>query len=430
MVYKNTSATITKNSSTDAEDITISVTPEKDILTENFENNDAEARDDVCIDSPNLKADKLEQNSSIKSVTSNEPTLLFSYIKFKRWASVVKRCRSLGNEKSEAGIWVVETNNDGSIRWKSLPLHQACENGAPSEVVKALLEAYPYAVQMKDSGGDLPLHLACRERASKAVLLTLLEADPKASKVADDEGRLPLHLACRQGADVEVIDQMLIYYHRASRIQDSYFLLPLHWACAQNANASIVKSLLRAHPHAVDEKDKWGRSALSLAHASTNPEKDDIVHALQKDPSYWTTTLLNEVGGLKTEVEEQKRTIEKTDNKAALLEIKLAEVTKTSALAAQSYRELKDELEAENECLKDKIKRLSRKNESQEEIIEKLKKNNNHIENQIKTMNVQLESIATVFRGMEDKRMQLLKFTGDMEESLQKAANIIGDDHF
>jgi len=173
------------------------------------------------------------KQSSNKSVTSDSPTLLYTYIKSGKWASVLKRCKSPENSKSEAETWIVEKNMDNSIRWKLLPIHEACENGAPSDVVKALLDAYPYAVKMKDLGGDLPLHSACCERCSEMVILTLLQANPEASSEANGEGRLPLHLACRQGVDIDVIDKLIACYHRAVQTPDFYSLLPLHWACAQ-----------------------------------------------------------------------------------------------------------------------------------------------------------------------------------------------------
>ena len=282
---------------------------------------------------------------------------------------------------------------------------------------------------MKDSGGDLPLHLACRERASKTVITALLRADPDAAKVVDDEGRLPLHLACRQGAGVEIIDQMLICYHRAARTPDSYALLPLHWACAQNAAPAVVESLLRAHPDAVECKDKWGRTPISLAIASTNAEKDAVLDALGKDPSHWTSILLNEVGSLKIQLNEKEENLQTAQKKAYILEEKLAEVKEASSSAATSFRELKNDLESENASLKNKIRGLTAKNNLCEERIDKLSDDNSRLKGKIKTMSARLDSISEIFSNMEDQRLQILKVTGNMEESLQKASDIIDKDY-
>jgi len=95
--------------------------------------------------------------------------------------------------------------------------------------------------------------------------------------------------------------------------------------------------LLRANPHAVKEKDRWGHTPLSLVVASTNPEKDKITDNMNKNPSFWTTTLLNEIGGLKSEVQEKETAIQNSENMASSLEAKLTEVTQASSLAAQSF---------------------------------------------------------------------------------------------
>ncbi|GAF96548.1 unnamed protein product [marine sediment metagenome] len=63
---------------------------------------------------------------------------------------------------------------------------------------------------------------------------------------------------------------------------------------------------MRAHPDSYDLKDKWGRTPLSLAQASTNPEQDEIIKALLKEPTFWTsdeidTSLANEIVTLKVE---------------------------------------------------------------------------------------------------------------------------------
>lgn len=351
--------------------------------------------------------------------------MLFNVIKSRDWSNVVKRCKS--HNKNEAATWIVEKNSDGSLRWKLLPLHHACENKAPSEVVKALIEAFPSGVGMKDSGGDLPLHLACRERASKSVISYLLHADPEAAKVEDDEGRLPLHLACRQGAGVEIIDNLIISYHRAARTADSYSLLPLHWACAQNATPEVIESLLRANPDAVDNKDKWGRTPMSLTLASTNSQKEAIVEKLKKDPSYWTTQIKREINSLKYKLEETSTTEKISSNRAKTLESKLADVTEASNSAAVSFRELKNELEDENAELKERVRTLTVQNNNSEHLLDKLNEENTRMSRELKSLTTRLTAITSIFRSMENQRKQILQVTGDMEESLHKAADIAAE---
>ena len=47
----------------------------------------------------------------------------------------------------------------------ALPLHIACQVGAPVNIVRPFLQAYAAALQTADNNGDLPLHAACRAAA-------------------------------------------------------------------------------------------------------------------------------------------------------------------------------------------------------------------------------------------------------------------------
>jgi hypothetical protein len=61
------------------------------------------ASDDVCVSSAN-------------------PTKLFSFVKKRNWAGVVKRCK--GGDRKEASTWVVEKHADGKTIWKVLAIHE------------------------------------------------------------------------------------------------------------------------------------------------------------------------------------------------------------------------------------------------------------------------------------------------------------------
>ena len=302
---------------------------------------------------------------------------------------------------------------------------QACENQAPSELVRALLDAYSPAVIMKDSGGDLPLHLACRERASYNTICLLLERDPDAAKVADEEGRLPLHLACRQGAGQDIINVLVEHNFRAARTPDAYKLLPLHWACAQNAHPNVIESLLRAHPDATEVTDQWGRTPHSLAIASTNPDKDVVLKYLERDASYWTTSLLHKVKNLEKELDKRVTIEERTHEKAQSLEAKLTEVSNASTFAAQSFKELKEELEGENAMLKDKVRMLVTKAHKTEESLERAEEEKQQLNRKLKDMRNKLSQLSDFFRVMDEQRLSILKVTGDWEDTLHEASGVI-----
>ena len=255
--------------------------------------------------------------------------------------------------------------------------------------------------------------------------LTLLLKDPKTAQTADDEGRLPIHLACRQATSTKVVDRLLIAHHRASKTTDSYGLLPLHWACAQNASEDIVKSLLRANPYAVDHADKWGRTPLSLAEASTNAEKDAVIAAIQQDASYWTTSLTEEVKSLEGKVTKKSEAEKKARAKAKSLEARLVEVTAASSAAAQSFRELKDELEEENTVLKTTVRELDESNKEAEQQIAEMKEKNGEKMARNDDLAERLSKLMVVLSEMEEQRLAVLRITGDWEDSLQKASDLV-----
>jgi hypothetical protein len=74
------------------------------------------------------------------------------------------------------------------VNW-GLPLHVAIGEGAPVEVVTALLEAYPDATTIRDYNNYLPCHLACCYGISSEGMKMLLRCNPDAVDVITDYGR-------------------------------------------------------------------------------------------------------------------------------------------------------------------------------------------------------------------------------------------------
>jgi len=197
---------------------------------------------------------------------------------------------------------------------------------------------------------------------------------------------------------------LIVCHYRAARTPDSYNLLPIHWACAQNANVGIVESLLRANPDALDHKDKWGRTPLALAEASTNPEKDGVLTALKREPSYWTTTLVEEIDNLKKKVERSSNEENKISSKV-------------------------EDLQRENAMLKEQVVDITSRNKYSDEDISKVNDENSALATEIGDLKKKLNEFTFIFRGMEEQRKALIKITKDMETSLQQAVDVAGDDY-
>jgi hypothetical protein len=98
----------------------------------------------------------------------------------------------------------------------------------------------------------LPIHAAIVFKAPEPVVETLLAAYPKGAQSKDDQGMLPLHLAFRNGS-----------------------------------SEGVVNLLLVAYPQSIDVMDRKGRIPLVLAQASTSPNRDAFMRALERGPTYY-----------------------------------------------------------------------------------------------------------------------------------------------
>jgi len=76
-----------------------------------------------------------------------------------------------------------------------MPVHVACSQGAPVEILQILVNLDPEALQTPSRAGALPLHLACsRGRADLCTLQYLVDHGGVATlRARDREGALPLH---------------------------------------------------------------------------------------------------------------------------------------------------------------------------------------------------------------------------------------------
>ena len=127
----------------------------------------------------------------------------------KHWKAAALRCRSHPQEACES----MEVKVRGAYTAKITPLHYACENKPSVEVIRALLESNPDALERRqEPGGQLPLHAASTWGASSEVISTLLSARPSCAEMKDFLSNLPLHCACYSGASTVVIEALLRVY--------------------------------------------------------------------------------------------------------------------------------------------------------------------------------------------------------------------------
>jgi ankyrin repeat protein len=209
-----------------------------------------------------------------------------------------------------------------------LPLHHACYNGLPIDMLQVLVDANPEACMVKDSigrqpwqllrisgaaarrdeEGMYPLHIACRKKASLNLLKLLLDAFPECILRMDDYGKTPTQLLADSGVAAQRdMNEMLLLHHVCSdfcnddpcynlkpflklildaypngkNVLDKDNMSPLHHACAR-ANSEealhlLVTSLVTndCEP-SINAKDRFGRTPLCILMRRTDPAQVNL----------------------------------------------------------------------------------------------------------------------------------------------------------
>ncbi len=189
------------------------------------------------------------------------------------------------------------------------PLHIACENGAPSQIIKLLLAAYPPAAQIVGGLHErLPLHCLLATSNSTAIpsetiVAALIEAFPGACRVVDKNGNLAIHLACQ-----------------AAHISDAIFT-----------------SILSMFPEGAYARNSSGQYPLHIAAANKDmPTKKVALAALDRGTLYASISKMTSIR-LSREHEDQTRLLEKKHGE---------KVAKMEARANEERSKLKAQIES------------------------------------------------------------------------------------
>jgi hypothetical protein len=140
-----------------------------------------------------------------------------------------------------------------------LPLHWACINAAPVEVVKLLLDKFPDAAKIPGDLFNLPLHLALFNGSSFEVIKLLLEVYKDAATIKGEYGRHALHFACLNQAPYNIINLLCETNNHASHEFGDLGNLPIHLAVKNKASFEVIKRLLDSYPEGAMKKDDHGK---------------------------------------------------------------------------------------------------------------------------------------------------------------------------
>ncbi|KAG7360584.1 ankyrin repeat domain protein [Nitzschia inconspicua] len=183
--------------------------------------------------------------------------------------SVIQRLVSLEPSSAQATSqlgWRGEESRTGIV-YRSIPpydtrgmgytpLHYACGEGAPLDVVRYLVRQFPGALGLPASSQALPLHWACSKRFPTLDVISFLVAQyPRAlhlsttngCSVASGGGGTPLQLAAKSRPSLPVIrflyQQCPTALEGPSNKKDTGFLA-LQYACCNGASSEVIEFLM------------------------------------------------------------------------------------------------------------------------------------------------------------------------------------------
>lgn len=164
-------------------------------------------------------------------------------------------------------------NKDGD-----LPLHVAlCVTdlkdpsiGPSPAVIRELLQVYPESAAQRNGKGILPLFLACRHpHCHPSAIRALLQSYPAAIQLRQF-GCSPLHMLAHQGSgSAEAVSLLLNANPSLASLPNNFGNLPLHYlaaaGCVSGVHADSVRILLSFYPAGAVHKNKLNESPVCRA---------------------------------------------------------------------------------------------------------------------------------------------------------------------
>lgn len=263
-----------------------------------------------------------------------------------------------------------------------------------------------------------PLYKAIENKDWSAVI-NIAEANPEQAatwvsrKEASGKLRwrlLPLHAAIIFKSPEKVIEHLLSSYPLGAQCKDDQGMLPIHLAFRNGSSEGVVNLLLVAYPQSIHVKDRKGRIPLVLAQASSSPNKEAFLRALERGPSYYA------VAAAATE----RAAV--TAEQKAIFDAKVQQVEQESQ---GKVLIVQNEIEARSKTYEERISTLEQELESS--------KNMSHVlSDHISALEAQLESrgdaellLANKCKKLEElaKNVQKERDTLDVELNVERRFN-------
>mmetsp|Transcript_4541 Transcript_4541/g.6546 ORF Transcript_4541/g.6546 Transcript_4541/m.6546 type:complete len:249 (-) Transcript_4541:142-888(-) len=202
-----------------------------------------------------------------------------------QWPATLERIKTYPAEVFK--VWKLKIRADEIEKVVKLyPLHHCVYNGAPNSVVIPLVEAFPRAIKIPDSGyRRYPLHYAVLSGGHPEVTLELMKRYPKALTKADALGRLPLHYALFLKMPYGVIEKMINLYPEAISHRDYQGWTVAHVAGHAGAPLNYWKLLVRTRPTVIRIPERNGFGIRDFAMINGEVPHDVISYLMRRTPS-------------------------------------------------------------------------------------------------------------------------------------------------
>ena len=353
-----------------------------------------------------------------------------------------------------------------SLKWNKndlLPLHEACKNQPPKEVVAALIAQNRPALYHQGQFGYVPLHFAIKCEASLDVVSYLIEKYPYGTRTKEDSGKLPLHLACEYGTSPESVNLLLINHPQAIIMTDRSGKRPMSYATTDKSynhggEGDIVTVLQRATWYckvskaatlrASDEFDakmtfvershcKQMEQQQEKFESERQKHKDSLYELnrdMNKEREQHTKTMeeLNREFDAKTEqqkfnLQTLQSKLEKMTSAVDDLTEKLAQQKARTKEDLESARTAYDDLSAENKKEREHNNGLTEALHGCEEVIAERKRREEKMIGENKTMEQTVESVAAENEELWADLKQEREHSNDLAGTLQDCQIALSD---
>ena len=153
----------------------------------------------------------------------------------------------------------------------------------------------PELIRNRDDSGKLPIHIACRDTAPAEILALIVEHDATTLYIADSTGALPLHDCCSGTVDDSSV-RFLVEHGGVATLaaRNHQGALPLHNLCGStNPSLRTVQYMIQSFSGSVAAQTNAGQYPFMIAACESSTASLSVLYALVRTNPDLVTPPLN-----------------------------------------------------------------------------------------------------------------------------------------